>query len=427
TASLTITEMLFANPADRIIDLAALPKRPLEHWYVIEPEFKEKLTNPDLPIIYGGKLKSGYFLEIDSDRIIFGLDVFGSAFFMMSRMEEYLRDDADAMKRFPLKSTLAMQEGFYNRPIVNEYIELLWGFLLQLWPKLERKPREFRLLTSHDVDTPFEQLGKEFSRIVRACLVDLAVIKNPILPLQRFANWIQVNHGSVQKDFAYTYDALMDIEDEHNIKSAFYFITGVTHPKTVNQFPIERTEMRGILRAIHRRGHEIGVHGGHFTFNDADNFRTEVTRIRNTCLEEGIEQTVWGGRQHNLQWRAPTTWRVWEEAGLDYDSTLTFSEQPGFRCGICYEYRTYDVERRQPLRLIERPLVVMDVSFIRKDYMNLTYQQTVTESIKLMAICKKYNGDFTLLWHNYSQKLFSRENLLALYRSIVHARSQIEG
>ncbi|MDK9700962.1 MAG: hypothetical protein OEM52_12510, partial [bacterium] len=53
TASLTITEMLFANPADRIIDLAALPKRPLEHWYVIEPEFKERLTNPDLPIIYG--------------------------------------------------------------------------------------------------------------------------------------------------------------------------------------------------------------------------------------------------------------------------------------------------------------------------------------------------------------------------------------
>ena len=37
---------------------------------------------------------------------------------------------------------------------------------------------------------------------------------------------------------------------------------------------------------------------------------------------EGVRQDRWGGRQHYLQWANPTTWRNWDEAGLDYDCTL---------------------------------------------------------------------------------------------------------
>ena len=71
--------------------------------------------------------------------------------------------------------------------------------------------------------------------------------------------------------------------------------------------------------------------------------KKEFERLISVAEEEGICQDVWGGRQHYLRWEAPTTWRAWEEAGLDYDSTLTFADHAGFRCGVCFEYPVYDI------------------------------------------------------------------------------------
>ena len=48
------------------------------------------------------------------------------------------------------------------------------------------------------------------------------------------------------------------------------------------------------------------------------------------------------------------------DAGLDYDTTVSFADTPGFHCGVCYEFPVFNVLTRQKLPLIERPLVVMD-------------------------------------------------------------------
>ena len=47
-------------------------------------------------------------------------------------------------------------------------------------------------------------------------------------------------------------------------------------------------------------------------------------------------------RQHYLRWRAPTTWQNWEDAGLDYDSTVGYADHVGFRAGTCYEYPIFN-------------------------------------------------------------------------------------
>ena len=104
--------------------------------------------------------------------------------------------------------------------------------------------------------------------------------------------------------------------------------------------------------------------------------------------------------QHYLRWSCPETWQYYEDAGLKYDTTLSFADHIGFRCGICYEYPVFNVITRKALQLRERPLLVMECSGLDKNYMNLSTEDMLKRVLAIGAKCKKYYGDFVILWHN---------------------------
>ncbi|MEA1048991.1 hypothetical protein U5801_04080 [Lamprobacter modestohalophilus] len=60
-----------------------------------------------------------------------------------------------------------------------------------------------------------------------------------------------------------------------------------------------------------------------------------VQTLRRVPDDEGIDQPSLGGRQHFLRWETSATARLWDANGLDYDSTLSYADRPGFRCGTC--------------------------------------------------------------------------------------------
>ena len=126
-----------------------------------------------------------------------------------------------------------------------------------------------------------------------------------------------------------------------------------------------------------------------------------VATLRRVLAAEGIDQPQLGGRQHFLRWETPSTARLRDDQGLDYDSTLSFADRPGFRCGTCREYPLYDLHQRRALRLRERPLIVMECSVIAERYLGLGYSD---QALALMQgyrdTCHRFGGDFTLLWHS---------------------------
>ena len=68
----------------------------------------------------------------------------------------------------------------------------------------------------------------------------------------------------------------------------------------------------------------------------------------------------------------------------------------GFRCGTCYEFHAFDFLNSKKLNLVERPLVVMEGSVLEKYHPD----EALICIQKIKGYCHKYNGDFTLLWHN---------------------------
>ena len=127
----------------------ALPRTPLDRLDVAASPLRPALCDPRLPVLYGRPE-----VAVGDGTASLGVDVFGAAFFMLTRLEELVCGPRDVHDRFPVQASLAYREGFLRRPIVNELGELLWAALRAVWPRLKRRRRASRLLLSHDVDWP---------------------------------------------------------------------------------------------------------------------------------------------------------------------------------------------------------------------------------------------------------------------------------
>lgn len=394
-AVVRVADVLFATPESDWLTSAALPSEPLARCRVGN-------RSPRLPVLYGTPTADG-------------IDVFGSVFFLLTRYEELVGDVRDGHGRFPASASIAVREGFLDRPLANEYVELLWSRLTAVWPRLTRRKRTYALRLSHDVDVPLYRAPRHEAR--GRARRDVKRDHAPLLAIRRVVNAYVPNAIPKSLDLANTFDWLMRSGEDLGLRSAFYFIAGRSAGPIDGSYEIDDPWILGLLARIHARGHEIGFHPSYDTFLDPGRTRSEVERLRRACAAAGVDAPVRGGRQHYLRWQNPETWQNWEDAGLEYDSTLAFADHVGFRCGTCYEYPVFNLRTRTALRLRERPLVVMDASLL--EYQQVGLEAVPDEIARLARTVRRFDGQMTLLWHN--DRLGARRARRAYRRAIAAA------
>ena len=104
---------------------------------------------------------------------------------------------------------------------------------------------------------------------------------------------------------------------------------------------------------------------------------------------------------------------------MTYDSTLSYADRAGFRCGTCREYSAFDPVKACSLALRIRPLVAMECSILSEKYMGQGMTEVARESfMRLKEACRTVNGSFTLLWHN-SELRSARER--EFYQAVLSA------
>lgn len=341
------------------------------------------------------------------------VDVFGSAFFMLTRYEELVIADRDRYGRFPAASSIASRAGFLDVPIVDAYVELLWGALQRAWPGLRRRPRAFEVTLTHDVDDPLATLDHGPPDVLRQLAGDLVRRRDPRLASRRVRSLL----GDRRLDPHNTFDFLMDVSERHGLRSAFYFLAHRGDRPSDSTYLFEHPWVRSLIGHIGRRGHEVGFHPSFSTYRDAARTHEELTRLLRVAEGEGVRQERWGGRQHFLRWANPDTWRNWDAAGLSYDSTLGYSEAVGFRAGTCHPYRAFDLVQRRPLDLYERPFQIMDVTL--RSSMALSHDDAEGVVTDIASTCRRYGGTLGILWHNNGLLRTDREK--RWYASLIAA------
>ena len=353
-------------------------------------DVKGFIPEKDIPVIYG----SGDCL-LKERKIILGIDIFASAFFMLSRWEEYVNRIRDVHDRFPGYASCAYRNQFLQRPVVNEYIELLWNLLSRLNPGIKRKKRKFSVVFSHDVDQVY------FSYSIKKFAGDL-VKRRSFRALINRAKYLVQNKNPNE-----TYDFLMDCSEDHDSVSRFYFMAGGSS-KHDNFYHINDAEIQNIIKRIKDRGHIIGFHPSYNSYNDPEQWKREKEVLENVHDVSVIE-----GRQHYLRFEVPLTWRIWDENKMNIDSTLMYADTPGFRCGTADEYKVYDVGNRQPLFVKERPLIIMDNALEGYNTSSICECYKLIDLLFKKAI--KYRMAFTVLFHNHSFNMIEMSNTHMLY------------
>ncbi|MGQ0721637.1 MAG: hypothetical protein ACT4PE_08705 [Candidatus Eiseniibacteriota bacterium] len=122
-------------------------------------------------------------------------------------------------------------------------------------------------------------------------------------------------------------------------------------------YRIDAKPVTHLLSRLREQGAEIGLHGSFATARDGAALRAQKER-----LQDAIEGSVRGVRQHFLRMRLPETLRDMESAGFDWDSTFGFPDRAGFRLGAGDVLRLWDARERTALRLDEVPFAWMDRS-----------------------------------------------------------------
>lgn len=323
------------------------------------------------------------------------VDVLGTVFALLTRYEEVAADGPrDRYDRFPAARSIAGREGLLGVPLADVHVELLWAALQRTWPRLRRRRTSYAVLLTHDVDEPLSTLGRGPRLLARQFAGDVVHRRDAGLVLRRARAVADARRERYDRDPHATFDLLCDVSERHGLRSAFYFLAA----NDVHDDLLGHPWVRGLVGHVHRRGHEVGLHGGFGTYRDAERTAAELAALRAVAEEQGVEQERWGGRQHYLQWVNPDTWRHWDDAGLDYDCTLAYSETTGFRTGTCHPYRAFDLRRRCPLRLVEQPFQAMDVTLF--GHLGLGPDAARDTIVDLARQCRRFGGTLGLLWHN---------------------------
>lgn len=385
---------------DNYLKWDSLPQQPLKKYR-------------DIPVIYTNYNEKPYVKNLNG-YIITNIDIVQSSFFMLTRYEEVILWDKvnkDSYGRFPAKESLAYKEGFLHIPIVNEYIEWLWKCISYFNLGIERKNTwgeyEFAACLTHDVDRPLKYTYPIINEIKK--------LKNEKLSTSYREIFLHtLSKINYMKDPFYSFNYIRTIEKKYGFTSSFYFLTGGNWELDGNYDVAEDYRIKLLINYLLRDNCEIGYH---YSFNANINLNNMIAE--NNIIKEITNKKPYGGRSHYLKFNIKEICINCEKIGLQYDSSLGYAEYIGFRCGICFPYKLFNVMENKVLDIYEIPLIIMDNSLMAPQYLNLNVDEMIKKSVCLINIVRKYNGVITFLWHNSTFENFRNKKSRTVFEKIM--------
>lgn len=392
-SKITLDSSFFHKAHKKYFSYESMPILPLKNWVPQNDGIVVNLVSKDIPVLYGspGLLKNKKHIHLN-------MDIFGSAFFMLSRYEELITKDRDKYNRFPSSSSISFKANFLNRPLVDEYSEILWSCLSQIWPELERKQSKTETQISCDVDRPYDCSVETLLKTFRGCVGDLIKRKKPIEMLKRLNRYVFNKFGIYKFDRHYTFDFYMNACENAGLKATFYFIPSSKEPNN-GCYEIKDKKITNLIKKIVYRGHEIGIHGSFQSYKDKQKIIQQKNLVEKTLNKLGLKNKIRGNRQHYLRWDSSVTPDYLDAAGFEYDTSGSYADHSGFKYGTCKKFNMWGWQEKKKLSLKQQPLIVMENSIAH--YMGLGYSDQALKIMKdLKKKCQIVNGAFTLLWHN---------------------------
>lgn len=314
-------------------------------------------------------------------------DVFSAAFFLLTRYEEYTERKRDEFNRYPIENSTAYRHGFLEIPIVDAWVKLLHEELSRTQPKMPKFRHRYRFVSTIDVDSAFAYKGKGIFRTLGGFARDL--VRGD---LNNFKHRFRCLNGRMDDPYD-TFSWLHQLHDRFQVQVIWFFLLADfdTYDRGV---PHNSRMLHERIRECHQRDF-VGIHPGVASNTHQSKLINELVR-----LKQLTGAPVTRSRQHYLALRLPETYRRLSALEVSEDHTMGVASKVGFRAGTTRPFPFYDLEEEEMTLLMVHPFAAMDATLSR--YLALEPEEGLVKLKKLCDTVKKYEGTFTLLWHNES-------------------------
>jgi peptidoglycan/xylan/chitin deacetylase (PgdA/CDA1 family) len=309
-------------------------------------------------------------------------DDLAEAFFHLARLEE-VDGPRDAHGRFPAPASS---------------LDPLDPPLERLRRKLGLEPprwggARFAVALSHDVDIPWRWTRQGMRGGARQ-LKDALRERNGGEALRQARGLAGIPLHKVRgTDPNFRFERIVDIERARGAESVFFVLAGFKVPQDGPARDAYAALLPRVVETLLELDAEIGVHASYSAAFDEREVAVEKAEL------ERLGAAPRGQRYHYLRVDPHANLAPLERLGFAYDSSLGYSETPGFRAGVAHPFRPWSVEGDRPLDLVEIPLAAMDVTLAEPRYLGLSVAEAERRLLGLLDWAAEHGGGFSILWH----------------------------
>ncbi len=317
----------------------------------------------------------------------FHIDILSAAFYHLARCEEYAPFTPDKHGRFPHIESTLHKAGLIEKPVLDQWIELLRIALTNRCGLRIMKP-SFRFQPTYDIDIAYAYHHKGFARTAGGILRDLK--KGAVAAVRARLGVL----GGRQKDPYDAYDFLRKLHAAHSLKPVTFFLAAAKPTARDKNISPKHPAFSALVQAAVVEG-TVGLHPSYYSSETAALISTEKAAVEKAA-GTSIEQS----RQHFIRLRFTQTYRALLAAGIAHDWSMGFPDAPGFRAGTSRPFRWYDLEREEETALRIHPFCFMDVT--ARDYLGLAPDAAFGRLRALRAAVEEVGGMLTTVFHNFS-------------------------
>jgi len=288
--------------------------------------------------------------ETFDGEIIFNNDIIYNAFYLLTGEDESNIERNKWDQHNIVQSIL--YEKSLHKPIVNEYGIFIKNYFIDQFEFIANWPngKKAALMLSHDVDYP---------EIIKPIEVLRYLFSNRLK-----SKAITIWNILIGKESFWLFDKYMALEESYGAKSAFYFSSFKGNllrffMKAPDPFySIKKQKYKSLVKVMKERNFEVGLHSSYLAYLSAEQFKSEVTSLKKTfkLKELGHRHHYW----HTNPEDPSETCFIHQEAGLAYDSSMSFEQHSGFRYSICTPFHLWNKKKHEPLNIIQLPPTLMD-------------------------------------------------------------------
>lgn len=320
-------------------------------------------------------------LLFPTERSVFEMDLFSAVFYCLSHYDAYIQKEFDVHNRVIFQKWFPRTSGLDQLPYVEIWLDKLKNYLEV--NGLTCQTSVFEQDISFDIDHIYLMDQRPVFQHLKASAGDILKLNF----FQLFQRWLIIL--GITEDPAEKFFDLLD----YHFKSRFTFFILMKHGKNNSLNPLN--ELKKLLIKKLKKHGDIGIHPSYDASIKNDFIQKETRQ-----LSEIVEYEITDSRFHFLRINFPSSFRQLISAGIKRDKSIGYYDQPGFLSSTCLPYYFFDVELNKKIPLLIESFVWMDS--MNKYYRKIEEKEEKAEILNYKSIVRKYNGKFSVVFHNDS-------------------------